>query len=120
MEPQITTDICPVCHQSVKPEYYFCPNCGTKLKQTPLLTDTTAQLKLYAYSIVLPWILYITITKWQGITYLKSKDSKEKQIGIIACALLVLSTILIIWLAYIWTLQYIQSQMSSINADLSL
>ena len=23
--------ICPICHYPVKPEYYFCPNCGAKL-----------------------------------------------------------------------------------------
>jgi hypothetical protein len=116
MEPQ-TTDVCPICHEPVKPEWYFCPNCGTKLRQAPLSTSPMAQLGLYAFSIILPWILFIMVTKWQGITYLKSKNPQEKQIGIIACTLLVASTILTIWLAYVFTQQLIQSSLSSLNTD---
>lgn len=118
MESQIT-DICPVCHQPIKPEYYFCPNCGTKLRQAPLSISPAAQAKIYFHSIILPWIIFITISKWKGTEYLKSKDTKEKQVGIIAISLLILSTIFTVWMAYVFTQEMIQSSVNSINTDLN-
>ena len=78
-----------------------------------------AQVWLYAFSIILPLICFIMVTKWQGVRYLKSSDQKTKSIGITACVLLGLSTILTIWLAVVWTQAAIQSQINSINADMS-
>lgn len=112
-----TSNICPTCHLPTKPEYYFCPNCGTKLKQAPLSTSVISQISLYTFSIILPMICFLFVTKWQGITYIKSKDKKEKTIGAIACALLFLSTIFTIYFAYIITLQTVQSQIDAINTD---
>lgn len=111
--------LCPVCHQSVLPQYYFCPNCGTKLNAAPLSTSAMAQAGLYAFSIILPVICFIMVTRWQGIKYLKSSDQKTKNIGITACVILALSTIITIWLAVVWTQSAIQSLINSINADLS-
>jgi hypothetical protein len=111
--------ICQVCHQPVLPSYYFCPNCGAKLNAAPLSTTPMAQARLYAHSIILPVICFFTASKWQGIHYFKSSDPKTKKIGIIACILITLSTILLVWYAIIWTQQEIQSQVNSINADMS-
>jgi hypothetical protein len=111
--------ICPVCHQPILPSYYFCPNCGAKLNAAPLSTTSTAQAKLYAHSIILPLLCFFTASRWQGIRYFKSSDPKTKQIGLIACILITLSTILLVWYAIIWTQQEIQSQVNSINADMS-
>ena len=119
MNEKLQIAVCPVCHQPIQPEYYFCPNCGTSLRQAPLSTSLSAQVKLYAFSIILPWILFIMVTKWKGLAYSKSKDPKERQIGIIAWVLIILSTIFTFWLAYVFTQQAIQSSISSINADLS-
>ena len=120
MEPnQIAQDVCPTCHQPVLSAYYFCPNCGTKLgREKPLSTTIGTQIGIYAFSIVLPMICFIFVTRWPGVRYFKSKDPKEKQIGQIAWALLILSTIFVIWLAVVWTQDYIQSTVSSINNDL--
>ena len=63
---------------------------------------------------------YLAIGKWKGIKYARSKDSKTKNIGIIACIILALSTIITIWLAYIWTEDAIQSSINSINTDMSI
>ena len=119
IDQNIIPSTCPVCHQPTKPEYYFCPNCGTKIKQAPLETSSLAQLKIYAHSFILPWIVFITIGKWRGFTYFKSRDAKEKQIGIIAWAIFILSTIIMIWSVYVFTEQMIQSSVNSINTDLS-
>lgn len=118
MEKTIS-NICGTCHQQILPEYYFCPNCGTNLKPVPLPVDVSAQVKIYAFSIVLPMIAFIFVTKWEGVKYLKSNDPKEKQIGQIACLILALSTIFCIWYAVVWTQNFIKSQLDSINTDLS-
>ncbi len=112
--------VCPVCHQPVMPEYYFCPNCGANLRPRPLPTDIASQIGLYAFSIILPMIVFIGISKWQGTKYFRSTDPKEHQIGLIAWILLAVSTIVIIYLMYVWTQSLIQSSISSINADMSL
>ena len=111
--------VCPYCHQPVLPTYYFCPNCGTKLTSAPLSTTPATQAWIYAFSAILPMILFIYVTKWPGITYYKSGDPKTKQIGTIAIAILAASTLLTIWLAYVWTTEAIQSSVNSINADMS-
>src|ERR1035437_3059110 len=103
------SNICSVCHQPILPQYYFCPNCGTKLNQAPLSTTIQTQAWIYAFSIILPMILFIFVTKWPGMKYFKSNDPKAKQIGQIAWGLLILSTIIVIWLAYVWTQKTIQS-----------
>ena len=111
--------LCPVCHQAVMPEYYFCPNCGAKLNTPPLSTSLAAQIWLYAFSIILPMICFLAVSKWQGVAYYKSNDEKTKQIGMIACTLLALSTIFTVWYAIVWTRQEIQSSVNSINMDMS-
>ena len=113
MEP----NICPVCHQPILPQYYFCPNCGAKLSQDPLSTSIKTQIWIYSFSIILPMICFIFVTRWSGVKYYKSEDPKAKRIGQIAWALLILSTIITIVLVYIWTTQLIQSQINSINID---
>ena len=92
--------ICPICHFPVKPEYYFCPNCGAKLSTPPLGVGLVDQLLLYAFSIILPWIAYLAITKWQGIKYLRAPDARTKQVGLIALILLIVSSIIAFWLTY--------------------
>ncbi|MEI6478734.1 MAG: zinc ribbon domain-containing protein [bacterium] len=114
-----TNLLCPICHQPVSSKWYFCPNCGNKLDFAPLPTSTIAQIKLYAFSIILPVICFLMITKWQGLKYLRSKDQKTRSIGITACTLLIVSTIITVWLAVVWTEEAIQSSIDSINADMS-
>jgi hypothetical protein len=113
MEP----NICSVCHQPILPQYYFCPNCGAKINSAPLSTTPLTQARIYAFSIILPMICFIFVTKWPGVKYFKSNDPKAKQIGQIAWVLVIVSTILTIFLVYTWTQQLIQSQINSINTD---
>ncbi len=116
---KILPALCPVCHQAILLHYYFCPNCGTTLHKAPLSTSLMAQVGLYAFSIVLPMIGFLLITRWKGNAYYKSQDLNAKQIGLIAWILLLLSTVLTIWYAVVWTQNYIKETVSSINADLS-
>ena len=113
MEP-----ICEICHQPLLPSYYFCPNCGQKVNDAPLGAGLQAQAYIYFLSAILPLIGFLAISKWHAIKYLKSKDPKTKKIGIIACVILALSTIITIYLAYVWTEAIIQSSINSLNADM--
>ncbi|MFZ1019794.1 MAG: zinc ribbon domain-containing protein [Minisyncoccia bacterium] len=113
MEP----NICPTCHQSVLSQYYFCPNCGAKIHEAPLSTTAGTQVWIYAFSVILPMICFIFVTRWPGVKYYKSEDLKAKRIGQIAWALLILSTIITIVLVYVWTQKMIQSSIDSINTD---
>ncbi len=113
MEP----NICQVCHQPILSTYYFCPNCGAKVNEPPLKTDTSSQVKIYLFSVVLPMICFIFVTKWPGLKYYKSNDAKAKRIGQIAFTLLVVSTIATIVFAYTWTQSVVQEQINSINTD---
>jgi len=109
--------ICPRCHFPVKPEYYFCPNCGAKLTEPPLGVGVVDQLLLYAFSIILPWIAYLAITKWQGIKYLRAPGSQAKQMGLIALILLVVSSIAMFWITTMWVQGYVQSSLNAANTD---
>ncbi len=111
------TNICSYCHQPLLPQYYFCPNCGNKINSAPLSTTPLSQVGIYAFSIILPMILFIFITRWPGLKYMKSSDPKTKLIGQIAMALLIISTIVTIWLGVVLTQQMIQSSIDSINTD---
>src|ERR1700722_79729 len=105
--------ICPQCHQPIKPEYYYCPNCGKKLTEPELSTTLASQLWLYAFSLVLPFLGYLAISYWQGIKYARSEDPKAQQIGWIAIGLLALSSVYVIWQATAWIDGFIKSQTST-------
>lgn len=117
MESFTQSNICQICHQPILPQYYFCPNCGAKINSAPLSTTTGTQIWIYIFSIILPMICFIFVTKWPGIKYFKSPDPKAKKIGQIAWALLILSTVVTIYLVYVGTQQLIQSSIDSINMD---
>ena len=116
MEPNTISNICQTCHQPILPTYYFCPNCGAKLVTAPLPTTFSAQLGIYIFSIILPAICFLFITRWPGLKYIKSTDSKAKWVGVIALLLLVISTVTIGWLAYAWTQELAKSINDSLNA----
>jgi Double zinc ribbon len=107
------TMLCPQCHQPVTPTEYFCPNCGKKLNEPGLSTSITAQILLYGFSIGLPIIAFLAITKWQAIDYVKSPDPKAQQMGWIAIALLVISTFVTGWYAWIGIKNFLQSATST-------
>jgi hypothetical protein len=111
--------VCPYCHQPVLATYYFCPNCGTKLAVAPLSTTPLSQAWIYFFSAILPMMGFIFITRWPGIKYYRSADQKTKAIGTAAFVVLIVSTLITIWLVYVWTEAAIQSSVNSINADFS-
>jgi hypothetical protein len=111
--------VCSVCHQPVLPTYYFCPNCGAKLDAGPLSTSFMTQLGIYAFSIILPALLFMFISKWPGLKYAKSKDSKVRLVGLIAWILLIASTIFTFWYLITATQNLGKSISDSLNASMS-
>jgi hypothetical protein len=101
--------LCSVCHQPIRPEFYFCPNCGKDLKEKPLSVSINAQISIYALSIITPPLCFLTIKWWHGVKYLKADDPKSKEIGIIAIVLLVLSTAVAVWFLFVLTTELMQS-----------
>ncbi len=114
--PVPPASICPVCHAPVLPEYYFCPNCGTNLRAAPPKTDALTQAGIYLFSIVLPMIAFIAVTRWPGIKYMRSGDPRARAVGITATVLLAASTIITCWLAYVWIVQAMQSAQQSVQS----
>ena len=112
--------VCPQCHLPQSPEFYFCPNCGTKLRTPPLSTSVISQTLLYLFSAVLPWIAYLAITKWDGIKYMRSPDSQTRNIGYIALIILVVSSIIAFWLVGVWINQALSSVTSGLNGSNSI
>ena len=107
--------VCPQCHQPVRPEFYFCPNCGKSLHEAPLSVSAGTQAWIYAFSFILPWIAYLAIGYWPAIKYMRSPDEKAKQVGIIAAVILGASTVITFWLGFIWIEQTIQQSVNSIG-----
>lgn len=105
--------LCPRCHQPVLPGFYFCPNCGKSLREPPPSVASVEQAKLYAWSIITPALLFISLRQWDGMKYLRSSDPQAKQIGIIAAVLMALTTVVLIWLSvesFFWFEQWVASQ----------
>ncbi len=115
MEPISANQICSNCHQPIYESYYFCPNCGIKLRIPQLVTSFRSQLSLYTLSIILPSLAFLFITKWRGLDYVRSPDKKTKTIGMVACVLLCLSTIITLWYTYTISQTIIQSARSNIS-----
>jgi len=107
--------LCPQCHQPVTPTDYFCPNCGKKLNDPPLSTSIGTQAWIYIFSAVLPIICYLAISYWPAIKYFRSDDPQAKQIGMIAIAILTISSIITFWLGIVWIQQTIQSSVNSVG-----
>ena len=81
------------CHQPVVPQYYFCPNCGKKLKEPPPSTSIERQIQVYLISIFLPPIGFFYTYK-----YLKVADSKSQMVGWIAAVLTIISLVVTLYL----------------------
>ena len=87
--------LCEVCHTPLQETWYFCPNCGKKIKEAPPSTSLSKQIGVYALSFFLP-----PLGLWPGFRYLHRTDQKSKTIGMIAIALTVISLIASVFLAF--------------------
>lgn len=80
---------CPTCHTKLQPNFYFCPNCGRKVKGAPPSVSVISQIGVYALSFFLPPLGLVP-----GVKYLLQPDRKVKTVGIICIALTALSVVI--------------------------
>lgn len=109
----ITDKVCPFCHIALKDDYYFCPNCGKKLKDPPM--TAAKEIGIYLLSVLLP-----PLGLWPGIRYILSGNAKTRRVGWIAVGLTVLATIITIWLFMGFMNGLTQGLNSSLNQYQSL
>lgn len=100
---------CKHCDFPITENFYFCPNCGKKVKDQPLSTSFGKQIYIYALSFFLP-----PFGLWPGIKYLLQRNTKARIIGIIAIAL----TIASIAIAFKITTDFLNSQVSIVNTQM--
>ena len=86
-------EICPSCHFPLSENFYFCPNCGKKIKELIASVAIGKQIAIYLLSLFLP-----PLGLFPGIKYLLQKDQKRKMIGVVAIALTIFSTIITVWI----------------------
>jgi cytochrome c biogenesis protein CcdA len=91
---------CPYCKGDADDTFIFCPHCGKEL-HLPVTLD--AQLKLFAHSIILPMLGFITITSWKASVYASSVDPNRKTIGRTAYVLFTISTVFVLVSVYFTT-----------------
>jgi len=92
-----TQIICPHCTTLIEGMSFFCPICGKKVRDKPLSTGFFSQMGLYLASVLLP-PLFLGWT----IRYLKSSDTKERQIGLISLGLTIAALISGIWFSLVF------------------
>jgi len=97
---------CKHCNYPIADTFYFCPNCGKKIKDPPPVTTFAKQISIYLTSVLLP-----PLGLWPGFRYLFSKDPKARVIGIIAIVLTIVSLFLTTW----FTINYFQNQLNNVN-----
>jgi hypothetical protein len=108
MDVQIT---CPNCEQNILEDYFFCPNCGKKLKDKPLSVSIGRQILIYLFSFFLP-----SLGLWPAVKYLKQKDQKSKMIGLVAITLTIVATIITVW----FSLDIVNEFNKQLNGNLNL
>ncbi len=92
MEPPV----CQMCHFPLSESFYFCPNCGKKIKEH-FSTSLWKQISIYGISLLLP-----PLGLFPGIKYASQKDTKVRMIGIIAISITIIATILTLWFTYVF------------------
>ena len=84
--------VCPVCHQPVSSEQYFCPNCGNNLREKPKSISLLVQVGMYALAIFLP-----PLGLWPGAKYMMKKSRQAKIVGMVTIILTIISSVITIW-----------------------
>ncbi len=98
---------CPYCGAPINADFYFCPNCGKKLRIRPEETSVVSQIGVYLLSFFLP-----PLGLWPAYKYLKQNSRKAKTIGWVAVILTIISLILAVWL-YQYLANYLNASLNS-------
>ncbi len=79
---------CKYCKASVAENFYFCPNCGKKIKEPPFKFSLSKTIVIILESVLIPPFGLIP-----GIRYFLKNDHKAQIIGMVAIGLTIISTI---------------------------
>ena len=102
---------CPKCEFPIIPPFYFCPNCGKKIKDPPFKVNFAKIAGLLLISVLLPPLGF-----WPGIKLLLNSDRRAQGIGILAIALTVISLVVTVW----YSITLINGQIQSMQNQLDL
>lgn len=97
---------CKYCKTQVLETFYFCPNCGKKIKEPPFKFSLGKAILLILESVLLPPLGIIP-----GIKYFFKNDHKAQILGIIIIGLTIASTII----GIIFTVNLIKGTMKTYN-----
>lgn len=97
---------CKYCKNPVAENFYFCPNCGKKLKEPPFKFSWGKTIAIILESIFLPPLGLIP-----GIKYFLKDDRRAQIIGVLAIALTIISTIV----GIIFTVDFINNANKTYN-----
>lgn len=82
---------CKNCKGSITEAFYFCPNCGKKLKEPPFRFSVSKSVGILIFSLLFPPFGIIP-----GIKYLFKKDIRARVVGVLTIALTLIITIILI------------------------
>ncbi len=82
---------CKFCKSPTQESFYFCPNCGKKLKEPPFKFSLAKSITIIVAAILIPPFGIIP-----GVKYFLKDDRRAQFIGIITIAVTILATGLMI------------------------
>jgi len=88
---KLPNPICKKCQSVVGDNFYFCPNCGKKLKEPPFKFSLSNTVGNTLVSILLPPLGFLP-----GIKHLLMHDQKAKILGLLYITLTIIATVITI------------------------
>jgi len=88
---------CPECKNKIDEKVFYCPICGKKIKEKPVAMDFWHLAWLFGLSALLP-PLNLGLT----MKYIKSPDTRVKQIGWASLLVMIIAILIGFWIAARW------------------
>ncbi len=82
---------CKFCKSAVQESFYFCPNCGKKIKEPPFKFSLAKSITIIVAAFLIPPFGIIP-----GIRYFLKDDKRAQFVGVITIAVTILATGLMI------------------------
>jgi len=99
---------CPKCDFPVIPPFYFCPNCGKKLKDPPYKFNVFKVIGLLLVSVLLP-----PLGLWPGLKLIGNSDSRAQIVGWLAIILTAAVIIVTLWVG----VNFVNAQLRAIETQ---
>lgn len=82
---------CKFCQAQVSESFYFCPNCGKKIKEPPFKFSLGKSISIIVFAVLFPPLGIIP-----GIKYFLKDDRRAQFVGIITIAVTIIASIVIV------------------------